>query len=289
MLYHEPLAHHTSLGIGGTCDAFIVVDTMSELKDTLAKARRETIPVHILGNGTNLLVSDNGVHGWVLQLGCGFSAVEFNATNARVGAACNLTTFISTCIKHGLIGLEYCVGIPGTVGGAVAGNAGTKACSMGNVVRTLECVTFDGIEKIVTPSSDNPIFSYRKCALPEPVIITHVVCELTPDDPKAIEARAHSLLEQRVASQPYTARSAGCVFKNPSSTISAGALIDRAGLKGIHEGTIAISDLHANFFVAKSQPASSEDFMRLVHTAQTTVQQQFNIPLEMEIVMWKAK
>ena len=192
-----------------------------------------------------------------------------------------LTTVISHTVNAGLAGMETLVGIPGTVGGALHGNAGGRIGDIGQFVESVTALTMTG--EVVTRNQDELSFGYRESNLDD-LIILEATFRLQPDDPDEITRHMRKLWISKKATQPYSFQSAGCVFKNPRG-MSAGLLIDQAGLRGTRIGNAEISDRHANFIV--SHPgASSADVQRLIDLARSKVAEQFGVDLELEIEVW---
>jgi UDP-N-acetylmuramate dehydrogenase len=281
-LRDEPLAPHTWLKVGGPAQFFITPRTREELIDVVARCHEEQVPIHVLGGGSNLLVRDEGVPGVVLHLeGLAFSEVSVEGAVVRAGAGAMLSHAIAQSVREGLAGLDALVGIPGTVGGALHGNAGGRSGDIGQHVRSVEVLTATG--EVCERKEDELSFEYRASSLNE-LIILNATFELAPEDPAEITQRMRKLWIMKKATQPLTFQSAGCIFKNPRG-MSAGWLIDQAGLKGTRIGNAEISDRHANFIT--TQPgATARDVLRLIDLARSKVAEQFGVDLELEIQIW---
>jgi UDP-N-acetylmuramate dehydrogenase len=238
--------------------------------------------IHILGGGSNLLVRDEGVPGVVVHLADAvFSKIEVEGTSVTAGAGALLSHLISESVKAGLAGLDTLVGIPGTVGGALHGNAGGKSGDIGQHVRSVKVLTISG-ESFVR-QEDELAFAYRFSSLNE-LIILEARFDLHREDPDEITRRMRKLWIMKKATQPLTFQSAGCIFKNPRG-MSAGWLIEQAGLKGTRVGEVEFSDRHANFIVTHPG-ATSKDVLQLIEQAQTKVSGQFGVDLELEVEIW---
>ncbi len=238
--------------------------------------------MRVLGGGSNLLVRDEGVVGVVLHLSDPtFSKIDVAGTSVTAGSAASLSHLISHSVKEGLAGLDTLVGIPGTVGGALHGNAGGKSGDIGQYVRSVSVVTTTG-ERYVR-QEDELQFAYRTSSLNE-LIILEARFELHHEDPEEISRRMRKLWIMKKATQPLTFQSAGCIFKNPRG-MSAGWLIEQAGLKGTRMGNAEFSDRHANFIVTHPG-ATSKEVLELIELARTKVSEQFGVDLELEIQMW---
>jgi UDP-N-acetylmuramate dehydrogenase len=278
----EPLAPYTWMKVGGAARYFVQPRTPAELIAVIRCCHEQEIPMHMLGGGSNLLVRDQGVDGVVLKLAePGFSQIEVLGTTVRAGAAAPLSQVISQSVKAGLAGLETLAGIPGTVGGALHGNAGGKSGDIGQFVQSVKVVTAKGDE--FTRQEDELSFAYRYSSINE-LAILEAVFQLQADSPEEITRRMRKLWIVKKATQPLSFQSAGCVFKNPRG-LSAGDLIEQAGLKGKRIGNAEISDRHANFIVTQ-EGATSDDVERLIELARTKVVEQFGVDLELEIEIW---
>lgn len=278
----EPLAPYTWMKIGGPAQYLIQPRTPAELVEVVETCAASDTPVKLLGGGSNLLVRDAGVSGVVLRIyGEPFAKVEVTDDLVRAGAGAMLTTVISHTVNAGLAGMETLVGIPGTIGGALHGNAGGRIGDIGQFVETVTALTASG--EVITRTKDELSFGYRESNLDD-LIILEATFRLQSEDPAEITKHMRKLWISKKATQPYSFQSAGCVFKNPRG-MSAGLLIDQAGLRGTRIGDAEISDRHANFIV--SHPgASSNDVQRLIDLARSKVAEQFGVDLELEIEVW---
>lgn len=280
--YDEPLAPYTWLKVGGTAQYFIEPRDSEELVAVVSCCHEQGIPARVLGGGSNVLIRDEGVSGAVLRLTSDvFSQVEVAGTTVVAGSGALLSTAISQSVKAGLSGLESLVGIPGTVGGALHGNAGGRNGDIGQFVARVNVLTAKG--ERFERSEDELSFAYRFSSINE-LCILDATFELTEDDGDAISQRMRKLWIMKKASQPLSFQSAGCIFKNPRG-LSAGALIEQAGLKGTRIGNAEISDRHANFVITHDD-CSSDDILRLIELARSRVTQQFGVDLEVEIDIW---
>jgi UDP-N-acetylmuramate dehydrogenase len=278
VLRDEPLSRHTSFRIGGPADALVVPEDVSDLKAALAFARAERIPVHILGGGSNTLVRDGGIRGMVILLSA-LQDLERSGAEVKVGAGVRLSRLLAFCSRQGLAGLEVLSGIPGTVGGAVWGNAGAWGGSVADRLARVRLVTADGEDRAL--SREAIPFAYRCSGLPRGAVVTQAVFFLTEDAPFAIRRRISRCLIQRNASQPVEFRSAGSIFKNPPGDF-AGRLVEEAGIKGTRIGGAMISEQHGNFIINLGG-ALATDVLALASLAQERVQAESGIRLEMEI------
>lgn len=278
----EPLAPFTYMKVGGPADYFIQPRDRDELTEVVCCCHENEIPVHLLGGGSNLLIRDEGVRGVVLYLGGeNFSRVEIDGGTVRSGPAVLLSQLISQTVKAGLAGLETLAGIPGTVGGALHGNAGGRGGDIGQFVTNVTVLTGKG--ETFTRAEDELSFAYRYSSINE-LAILECVFQLQEDDPDEITRRMRKLWIMKKATQPLTFQSAGCIFKNPRG-LSSGALIEQAGLKGTRIGKAEISDRHANFIVTEPG-AKAADVEQLIDLARSKVSEQFGVDLELEIEIW---
>jgi UDP-N-acetylmuramate dehydrogenase len=277
-----PLAPYTWLKTGGPAQHFITPRSSDELTDVVRCCHQNHIPMRVLGGGSNLLVHDEGVAGVVLHLSDpAFSRIEVAGTRVTAGSGASLSHLISHSVKAGLAGLDTLVGIPGTVGGALHGNAGGKSGDIGQHVRSVRVVTISG--DTFVRQEDELSFAYRSSSLNE-LIILEAAFELHPEDPEELTRRMRKLWIMKKATQPLTFQSAGCIFKNPRG-MSAGWLIEQAGLKGTRIGDAEFSDRHANFIVTHPG-AASKDVLKLIDLACTKISEQFGVDLELEIQIW---
>ncbi len=280
--FDEPLKAHTSLRTGGRAAVFARPEGLDPLKELLLFARDEGVRVHLLGGGTNVLVTDGYHRALFIQTG-GFKGIEIlnESGGARVKASCGeaLKGLLSYCQKAGLSGLEGLSGIPGSVGGAVLGNSGSFGMEIKDSLASADVLGPDGEMKTLT--RDQMGFRYRGTALGEDEAVVSAEFLLRRDEPEAIKEKMNDFFEIKKKSQPISEHSAGCVFKNPEGA-SAGRLIEEAGLKGTKTGGVMISPVHANFFV-NTGGGTAADFLALMDMAREKVLKQTGIPLEPEI------
>ncbi len=278
----EPLAPHTWFQLGGRAEFFAEPNTVEELAAVVRRCHDEGTPIRVLGGGSNLLVRDDGVSGVVLRLSAApFNEISVSGGTVTAGAGARLGHVISTVVREGLAGLETLVGIPGTVGGALHGNAGSRSGDVGQWTCRATVMTRSG--DILTRQREDLVFSYRQSSLDELVILgCHF--QLDAEDPQEVTKRMQKLWIVKKASQPLSHQSAGCIFKNPRG-ISAGMLVDQAGLKGTRIGGAEVSDRHANFIVTDSD-ANSADVLRLIELVRSRVAERLGVELETEIEIW---
>ncbi len=257
----EPLAPHTWLNIGGPATYFAQPRTVEELATLVRRCRENEIPMHVLGHGANLLVDDAGVKGAVVRLGSGeFSKVAIAAGRVKASAGADMSRLVLRCVREGLSGLEALTGVPGSVGGCVKMNAGGAFGDVGSAVESVEVMTTDG--EVFTRFRDDLAFGYRTTNIAAKFILSADFC-MEEDDPHRILKQVKQIWIYKKNTQPLGRRNAGCVFKNPRG-MSAGALIDRAGLKGKSVGGACVSQKHANFILAETGTKAS-DVLKLIN------------------------
>lgn len=277
-----PLAPLTWMNTGGVAQFVVTPRNNDELQELVVFCHENEVPVRVLGGGSNVLVRDDGVSGVVLRLtDPAFAQVEIEGAVVRAGASSLLSHLISETVTAGLAGLETLVGIPGTVGGALRGNAGGRSGDIGQFVSGVTVLTAKG-EKFVR-REDELSFAYRTSSINELVILEGEF-QLTEDSAEEITRRMRKLWIMKKATQPLASQSAGCIFKNPRG-LSAGALIEQAGLKGTRVGGAEVSDRHANFVITHPE-STSDDVLRLIDLIRSKVAEQFGVELELEIQVW---
>lgn len=281
--FDEPLARHTSFGIGGSADCFITPQDIEDLKNIIILGRKRRLFLKVMGQGTNLLVRDGGIKGMVIRLGKKFEGIKFSKKFLLAGAAVRLSTLIKLAASKGLGGLEFAVGIPGSLGGAIATNAGTEALSISQKLMSVRTITGEG--KIKDLKANDLNFSYRQCHLQENSIILDARLKLERIREDEILRRMNTFLEKRERTQPLGTANAGCIFKNPDPKTPAAKLIEGAGLKGKRIGGASVSKIHANF-ILNSGKAKAEDVLTLVKAIKEEVKRKTGINLEPEIEIW---
>jgi UDP-N-acetylmuramate dehydrogenase len=274
-----PLAELTSFRIGGPADLFVAVEDETELMYAKAAAHRAGVPSFCLGLGTNLLISDRGMRGLVLRLGDGFAKITIDGTKVVAGAAAAFGILVQQVVEHGLEGLEFGEGIPGTVGGGLVMNAGAFGGEIAKVVTLVHGVTESG--EALALGKDDVKFAYRRTDLPKHFIITRVDFELAHGDRAQLTARVAELHARRAARQPRGVPNAGSIFKNPPGNF-AGKLLEGAGLKGTRLGGAAFSEQHANFIVNLGG-AQAAEVRALIDMARNKVKEQSGVLLEPEV------
>jgi UDP-N-acetylmuramate dehydrogenase len=278
----EPLAPHTWMGIGGPAEYFAEPRSVDELQNLVRRTAAEGLQIRLLGGGSNLLVRDEGVPGVVVRLSAPtFADIQTAKQIVTAGGGARLGHVISSAVRAGLGGLETMVGIPGTIGGALHGNAGSSGGDIGQWTCASDVMTRTG--DIISRQREDLVFAYRHSSLDE-LVILNAQFQLETDDPQELTKRMQKQWIVKKAGQPLAHQSAGCIFKNPRG-ISAGMLIDQAGLKGTRIGGAEVSDRHANFIVV-DRDATSHDVLQLIDVMRSRVAEQLGVELELEIEIW---
>ncbi len=294
VLKDELMSAHTSFRIGGPADALVICSTEEELAAVLGICTSHPDAEHMLiGNGSNFLVSDDGYPGIMIKLGGDFDSISIvgdaddGDVMVRAGAAKFLSGVSAYLTEHGLSGMEFASGIPGSIGGAVFMNAGAYGGEMKDVVSSVRLMRPDGSE-ILEMSADEMDFGYRHSMVEESgLIVVSVLLKLSRDDPAEIVARVHELQERRNSKQPVNYPSAGSTFKRPVGGFAA-ALIDEAGLKGYRCGGAMVSEKHAGF-VINAGGATAEDVLSVMRHVREKVYENSGIILEPEVRLINCK
>ena len=277
--FKEPLGFHTSLRIGGPADIFIVPQDVEDIRRALSFAEREQLPVEVIGGGNNLLVSDRGFRGVVLRLDGCLGRAEFHGEEAVAGAGVSLSALIREAAALDLGGLECLAGIPATIGGAIAMNAGTPDGWIGDFVSAVYFLHPDGTMGEYKPGAGS--FSYRVFQAPPGAVLIGARLRLHRRPHAEIQKDIKQRLRHKKTTQPLALASAGCVWKNPPGEV-AGRLVEKVGLKGKRLNGAEISSKHANFIVNRGG-AGAADIKTLMDMTRARVRNQFGIALEPEI------
>lgn len=280
---YEPMSKHTSFKIGGNADVYIKVNNLSKLSTILKECQASDVDYMILGNGSNLLVSDDGIRGVVIRLDGDFRKITLlDDTTIFCGAGATLAYLCKFALNCGLSGLEFAWGIPGTVGGAVFMNAGAYDGEMKDVVHSVSHISPSG--EIGRTEKENLNFGYRTSVYRRNnMIITGVTLKLKKGNPDEIRAKMDDYMSRRSTKQPLEYPSAGSVFKRPEGNF-AGALIEQCGLKGKTFGGAQVSEKHAGFIINKSN-ATAKDVRDLIGEIQKTVSDKTGYNLECELII----
>ncbi len=283
VLRNEPLARHSQFGVGGPARWFISTRERDTLAELLRRCTVSGVAVTMLGAGSNTLIADGGIDGLVVRYDDRTLRVVDTET-VELGAGCMMPRVALDCATRGIAGLEFGIGVPGTCGASVYGNAGAFGSEIADVL--IDCTALDPSGEAGTFTATDCGFAYRysrfKDALRGHVVVSAHL-RVHPDDAELVKERTDAVQAQRKATQPYGIRSLGSVFKNPPGD-KAGRLVEAAGLKGRRSGGAEISPKHANFIVNVDH-ATAADVLMLVHLAHDAVQQQFAVDLEQEIIV----
>lgn len=275
---YEPMARHTTFKIGGPAKYFVEADSVKTVKEALMAAREYSVKSYVIGNGSNLLVSDFGIDGLVIMMGNKFSEVRADGEYIYAEAGAKLSKIARCALAHSLTGFEFAAGIPGSIGGAVYMNAGAYGGEMANIIAESTAIDEDFSEITVTEHD----FGYRKSIYKDSKkVITGAKIRLTTGDGENIRETMESLAARRREKQPLELPSAGSVFKRPDG-FYAGALIEGAGLKGETVGGAMVSEKHAGFIVNKGG-ATAEDVKKLIEIIKTRVYEKYRVLLDTEI------
>ena len=279
---NEPLAPYTRLRIGGVAEFIAEPTTVEELQSLVQRFVDEDQPVRVLGGGSNLLVRDEGVAGLVILLSAPvFCNIDVVDDRIKCGGGTKLSHFVSTAVGNGLVGPEKLVGIPGTVGGALHGNADSHGAAIGTWAKAAEVLTLKG--EIKQRSENDLNFAYRQSSLNE-LAILNAEFQFERDAPEALTRQMQKLWIVKKAGQPGIDQNAAYVFKDQGGE-TACALIERAGLRGTRIGNVEISPRDANFFVAEPG-ATSDEVLRLIDLVKNQVSDRLDVELEIGLDIW---
>lgn len=282
LLVAEPMTKHTSFHIGGPADLMAQPQSEAELRTLLVKAAEAAVPVTLVGNGSNLLVRDKGIRGLVIKLGNMLRDIEIDGKVLTFGSGVSLAMASKKAAELGLSGMEFAVGIPGSIGGAVYMNAGAYDGEMAKVVRSVRVMDAAGhVSELTAEKLD---FGYRHSALQgSGKIVTSVTVELAAGDKQAIADKMADFSNRRITKQPLELPSAGSMFKRPPGYF-AGTLIDQTGLKGYTVGGAQVSTKHAGF-VVNIGGATAADVLQLISDVQAKVMEAHGVHLEPEVLV----
>jgi UDP-N-acetylmuramate dehydrogenase len=275
---NEPMTEHTSWQVGGPADYYVCPVGLSELVEVLSVCCDQNLPYYVIGNGTNLLVLDDGIRGVVINIGPSFSYVKTEGEKLVAGAGTPMTLLAFTAAEESLVGLEFTVGIPGTLGGAVIMNAGAFGGYIGGKVGAVRLVAADG--KLLEMKRSDLSFGYRTSNLIGKGVVYEIELELQKGDQAESKRLIEFFLAERRRRHPNLP-SAGSVFRNLPDQ-PAGLIIEKAGAKGMRVGGAVVSDQHANFIV-NSGNATAADVLKLIETVQDLVREKFSLELKPEV------
>jgi UDP-N-acetylmuramate dehydrogenase len=283
VLFDECMDRHTSIGVGGRADALVFPESVDELGSLIVLLRAEGIPVFFVGNGTNLIVRDDGFRGAIVSTKSLRSVRVEERENGRTAifaeAGASLAEVVALTAKKALTGMEFCAGIPGSVGGGIRMNAGAYGRELKDVIESVSFLNGDG--NIRSRPREALQFQYRNLALPEGACVAGGVFVLAGGSREAVDGRIREILRMRAGKHPLDYRNAGSIFKNPRGT-PAGQIIDEAGLKGVRIGGAQVSEKHGNFIVNLGG-ATATDICSLIEHVQKKVLEAKGIALEPEV------
>ena len=282
VLYDEPMSAHTTFKIGGRCDMMIKINCEGLLRELVILCAKQGIPYYIIGRGSNILVSDNGLRGIVLLLCGDFASAHIDGDIIECQAGASLGAICSLALSNSLTGLEFAYGIPGTVGGAVYMNAGAYGGEMKDVLLSCRCIDENG--EIRTVPREKMELGYRTSIFSKKnYCVTSVALKLQKGDPAAIKERMDTLMSRRKEKQPLEYPSAGSTFKRPAGDFAA-RLIEASSLKGLSVGDAQVSEKHSGFIINKGS-ASFGDVCELIERVKDKVYSDSGIMLECEVLI----
>lgn len=280
VLLDEPMKKHTTFRVGGPADYFLCPGDAAQIAEIIHICRQEKIPCFLLGNGSNLLVSDQGYRGAVIQIYKNMNGIRVKENRVYAQAGALLSAVSKKAMEAGLTGLEFASGIPGTLGGAAVMNAGAYGGEMKDVLESVTVITPD--QKTETLKAEELNLGYRTSIIKEKdFIVVEAVLKLCPGDTDAIRAKMEELKVQRVTKQPLEYPSAGSTFKRPEGYF-AGKLIQDAGLRGYRVGDAQVSEKHCGFVINRGE-ATAADVAQLIRDVQERVYDKFQVRLETEV------
>lgn len=280
ILRNEPMSKHTTFRIGGNADYFVKVKELQEVKEIVALCKEVGMPYYILGNGSNLLVGDNGYRGVMIQIYHDMSDIHIDGTFLKVQAGALLSKIAAKALNAGLTGFEFAAGIPGTIGGAVVMNAGAYGGEMKDILRDVTVLTDDGTVKVL--QTEGLELGYRTSIIARKgYVVLEATIALEQGEREQIRARMAELKERRTTKQPLEYPSAGSTFKRPEGYF-AGKLIEDAGLRGFQVRGAQVSEKHCGFVINKEQ-ATASDVVELMEQVADKVQREFGVKIEPEV------
>jgi len=284
VVFDEPMSRHTSMGVGGTADAFVSPESAEELRRIIACLKRFHIPYIPVGNGTNLIVRDGGYRGVIISMKGLHDVIVAERspeqTSIYAGAGAALSEIVLLAAEYSLTGMEFCAGIPGSIGGAVKMNAGAYGSEIRNIIETVELMS--NSEEIRKYKGNELNFEYRNLDLPADTMITGASFLLKRGRKEQIQERISEIIGTRKSKHPLEYRNAGSIFKNPGRKDPAGKIIDEIGLKGTRIGGAKISEKHGNFIINLGD-AKAADIIALIDLVQKKMRNERGIELETEV------
>ncbi|MFP3983768.1 MAG: UDP-N-acetylmuramate dehydrogenase [Desulfurivibrionaceae bacterium] len=285
VLWNESLAPYTTFRVGGEAEALALPENLEELSRLVHFLTGRNIPWFVLGRGSNVLISEQGVQGVVILLGDNFSSFQMLAEDrekvmVKVQGGCSLPRLLGWTVEHGLTGLEFAVGIPGSLGGGIAMNCGAWGEKISDILTAVTAMQRDG--SFVFLSRDDLSFRYRSWGQDDSLVVVEGNLELGRSERDAVHQKCRRLQELRRERQPLGKASGGCFFRNPEGEKTAGQLIEEAGLKGTTVGSAQVSEVHANFLV-NNGGANSADVIELMNIVRRKVEKSSGVVLDPEV------
>ena len=280
--YNEPMNKHTTFKIGGPAECFITINNIEQLKEILKIAKENNIQITIIGNGSNILVLDNGIKGITLNIKLEGIHIQEKGSKIeiKIGAGEKIRKIAQICLEEQITGMEELAGIPGTIGGAVKMNAGAHNKEIKDIIKNVKCIDYNGNEKNI--KKEQLEFGYRTSIFKNnKYIITEITIELQKGKQEEIKQKMEKYISYRKEKQPIEYPSAGSAFKRGDNFITA-QLIEQAGLKGFSIGDAEISNKHSGFIINKGN-ATAKDVIQLIEHIKKTVYEKFNKNIELEI------
>ena len=279
--FDEPMSRHSTFGIGGPAECLVYPYDSNELSILLKYIDNNNIPLFFIGSGSNILFYDKGIQGFIISLRKTFKHFSISKKlEIKAQSGVMLGTLVKNAIRLNAKGLESLIGVPGTLGGALIMNAGAFGNEISKYLKIAHTMAFDG--SIKTYKRADIDFKYRYSSFPKEEILIDAIFQCIEGNPLEIKNDRERTSRLRKKNQPLKYRSAGSIFKNPSKDLAAGYLIDQAGLKGIKRGSACISKKHANFIINNGN-AKASDVLYLIQLIKNTVQNRFNVNLELEV------
>lgn len=285
VLWNESLAPYTTFRVGGEAEALALPESLEELAGLVQFLTGKNIPWYVLGQGSNVLISEKGVQGVVILLGDNFSSLQVLAEDrekvvVKVQGGCRLPRLLGWSVEHGLAGLEFAVGIPGSLGGGIVMNCGAWGEKISDVLTAVTVVQRDG--SCLFLSREELSFGYRSWGGDESLVVAEGNLEFARSEREAVQQKCRRLQDFRRERQPLGKASGGCFFRNPGGDKTAGQLIEEAGLKGVTVGSAQVSEVHANFLV-NNGGANSADVVNLMNIVRRKVEERSGVVLNPEV------
>lgn len=280
ILINEPMKKHTTFRVGGEADYYLMPDSVDSIVSVIQLCKKEDMPYYIVGNGSNLLVSDDGYRGAIIEIGNKFSRIDVEGNTINIQAGAKLNMVAVKALENSLTGFEFAHGIPGTIGGAVTMNAGAYGGEMKDVLKSITAVNQEG--NVIEIAADGLELGYRHSIVPEQnLVVVGATIELKPGNSEEIKAMMDDLAFKRRDKQPLEYPSAGSTFKRPEGYF-AGKLIEDAGLKGYRRGGAMVSEKHSGF-VINYDNATARDVINVINDVRDKVNEIYGVHLETEV------